>query len=117
MPSQSIVSHNADMIFQVEAAKLPSTAPHVPEPDRTVRPSRCEDVFIHGTPCRREHGATGVSGETVRARSGPEVDEPDGGLLRSARDEEVLGDGRDGVRVDDAMEVKRRSDLEGFGAV
>ena len=47
-----------------------------------------------------------MAGERVRAGAGSEIDQSDGRVLRRARHEEMIGNGRQGVGVDDGVEVE-----------
>ena len=78
-------------------------------------------MFVARAPGDGEHGAAAVAGKGVCAGARAEVDESDGRVLGRAGDEEVVGDGGEGVGVDDGVEVEGgggglrfgRVDLEG----
>jgi hypothetical protein len=58
-----------------------------------------------------------VAREGVRAGARAQIDEADGRVLGGAGDEQVRGDGREGVRVEDGGEVEGGGGGEGCGGV
>ena len=116
----AVFAAGPDRVVHVQDTQAPRAPPYVPQLDGALGAGAREHVLVARTPGYGENGAA-VAGQRVRARARSEVDQPDGRVLRRARHEEVVGYGRQGVRVDDRVEVEgrgeglrlRRVDLQG----
>ena len=96
----SVFTADPDGVVHVQDAQAPCAPPDVPQLDGALGASARQHVLVARAPGYGEHGAA-VAGEGVRAGARSEIDQSDGRVLRRARHEEVVGNGRQGVGVDD----------------
>ena len=101
----SIFTADPDGVVHVQDAQASCAPPDVPQLDGALGATASQYVLVARTPCHGEHGAA-VAGERVRAGARSEIDQSDGRVLRRARHEEMIGNGRQGVGVDDGVEVE-----------
>ena len=101
----AVFAADPDGVIHVQDSQAPRAPPDIPQLDGTLGAGAGQDVLVARTPCHREHGAA-VAGERVRAGARAEVHQSDGRVLRRARHEEVVGNGRQGVGVDDRVEIE-----------
>lgn len=105
---EAVVGH-AEAVLLVQEPEEGAGAAYVPEADGTVEGAAGEDVLVARGPGEGEDGAAAGDAaggdEGLHGGVGAQVDEADGGVGEAAGDEEVVGDGRDGVRVELGAQV------------
>lgn len=105
---EAVVGH-AEAVLLVQEPEEGAGAAYVPEADGAVEGAAGEDVLVARRPGEGEDGAAARDAaggdEGLDGGVGAQVDEADGGVGEAAGDEEVVGDGRDGMRVELGAQV------------
>lgn len=113
--------HAHHVIRHIQDSERAGAPSDIPQSHGAVNAAAAQNVLVTRRPRHGQDGA-GVSGQRMRAGAGAQVDKAHDGMLGGAGHQQMGGDGRQRVRVDDGVEIERgcgrawimgRVDLEG----